>query len=489
MLQESANPDTSPSLTGRFSRVGSLARAASHAAGSVAKTGLLRRDRVTDEQYRERLDTCRNCPGGHATFKGSGESRRLHTCGPMVESMASASDEDGSPRPCGCVLTKKARDVREDCPFGYWPTIESEAIEEAGANDTPQPVSPAVAALPSAGAATLLTPDKTLVVPERRRGGCRSCGGGKKKHHRREPSGNRVITPTEHRGLVTFGARKRPVRAGSTSGGSSGSGSVVLDRRSFMGRSLAAMTALGLSYPAWGSSPQDDTRYVPVDACESGQGTHVACADVEGRSPGEVFTGTDGECYTLSEGKSVLGKELGANAVVVTPDEWFDCGPCCCMPPICDPDSSVTITFSGLTPCGCVFVLNSEINHGYSVYESVLDSGLNGNYSLSYERQCVYVAEVSTYQIGSFTNSACDTQANSGTRTQLISARYDASAGGFTWVHATTARYTEPEAFSYAGPAIPLGSPIPNQLTCAPVTIAPYDDPDHSGGTATITLG
>jgi len=87
-----------------------------HAAKSVVKTQLLRRDRVAEADYQARLEVCRHCPGAHATFKSDGS---LHTCGPMVESLK----EQGR-KTCGCVLSKKARDAKETCPFGYWPTLE-----------------------------------------------------------------------------------------------------------------------------------------------------------------------------------------------------------------------------------------------------------------------------------------------------------------------------------------------------------------------------
>ncbi|MEM9753210.1 MAG: hypothetical protein AAF916_07465 [Planctomycetota bacterium] len=54
------------------------------AARSVVKTQVLRADRATDAHHHARLDTCRDCPGGHARFKRDGS---LHTCGPMLVSL------------------------------------------------------------------------------------------------------------------------------------------------------------------------------------------------------------------------------------------------------------------------------------------------------------------------------------------------------------------------------------------------------------------
>jgi hypothetical protein len=88
-----------------------LAKAAAHAATSVAKT-TIGIDRVFDELVQARLNVCRQCPGGHATWKNGD----VHTCGPMLESVASTAND----RTCGCLLKKKARDLAEGCPFGWW---------------------------------------------------------------------------------------------------------------------------------------------------------------------------------------------------------------------------------------------------------------------------------------------------------------------------------------------------------------------------------
>lgn len=90
---------------------GGIVRGVIHAAASVAKTSL-GIDRASDEQIKARLDVCRACPGGHAIYRRD----KLHTCGPMLQSM-----RDAGRGTCGCILRGKARDPAEDCPFGWWP--------------------------------------------------------------------------------------------------------------------------------------------------------------------------------------------------------------------------------------------------------------------------------------------------------------------------------------------------------------------------------
>jgi hypothetical protein len=85
--------------------------AVSHATKSIAKT-TLGFDRASDVLVHARLAICRQCPGDHAVIR-NGE---LHTCGPMLDSIRKAGEGT-----CGCILEKKARDLSEDCPFGWWP--------------------------------------------------------------------------------------------------------------------------------------------------------------------------------------------------------------------------------------------------------------------------------------------------------------------------------------------------------------------------------
>ena len=84
-----------------------------HAGKSVVKTAL-GVGRATDARVEARLDVCRRCPGGHAVWKDGD----VHTCGPMLTAMREAGTSGG----CGCILRKKAHDLAEDCPFGWWVT-------------------------------------------------------------------------------------------------------------------------------------------------------------------------------------------------------------------------------------------------------------------------------------------------------------------------------------------------------------------------------
>lgn len=99
----------------QLSRASALARSATRGTASVVKTEVLRRDRASDGLYAQRLEVCRSCPGGHATFTGKGQ---LRSCGPMTASMVDAESDA-----CGCLLKKKARDARQSCPQGHWSAI------------------------------------------------------------------------------------------------------------------------------------------------------------------------------------------------------------------------------------------------------------------------------------------------------------------------------------------------------------------------------
>jgi hypothetical protein len=79
-------------------------------ATSIAKTSV-GIDRTSGEQVGARLNVCRICRGGHAVWK-NGNAR---TCGLMLQSMRLSSY--GS---YGYILNKIARDLAEDCPFGWW---------------------------------------------------------------------------------------------------------------------------------------------------------------------------------------------------------------------------------------------------------------------------------------------------------------------------------------------------------------------------------
>lgn len=97
-------------------------RHAGHAAASVAKTSL-GIDWATDEQVEARLNVCRQCPGNHAIWRDDD----VHTCGPMLASMREAGEGT-----CGCILRKKARDLAENCPFGWWPEESLSGIVSTG---------------------------------------------------------------------------------------------------------------------------------------------------------------------------------------------------------------------------------------------------------------------------------------------------------------------------------------------------------------------
>lgn len=95
----------------RSRQIANLIDSAAHATHSVARTSL-GINRASDEQVEVRLDICRQCPGNHAVWKNGD----VHTCGPMLQSM---KGEGGGT--CGCILGRKARDLTEECPFGWWP--------------------------------------------------------------------------------------------------------------------------------------------------------------------------------------------------------------------------------------------------------------------------------------------------------------------------------------------------------------------------------
>ena len=92
-----------------------IASGAAHGIKSMIKTGILRKGRTSDKEYEERLKVCNECPGNHAVFR----HERIYTCGSMINSLRRAGKKT-----CGCVLDQKARDRKEDCPFGYWPPIQ-----------------------------------------------------------------------------------------------------------------------------------------------------------------------------------------------------------------------------------------------------------------------------------------------------------------------------------------------------------------------------
>lgn len=131
-----------------WSGLSNMAKRSAHGAKSVVKTSM-GIDLASKEQQAARLEVCRNCPGNHAVwwaheeiklengkkrkkqvkvsprtveernrYRDDGKSQ-VYTCGPMLESLKAENKPT-----CGCVLDKKVRDIKEDCPNGYWPKIE-----------------------------------------------------------------------------------------------------------------------------------------------------------------------------------------------------------------------------------------------------------------------------------------------------------------------------------------------------------------------------
>lgn len=107
------NEETQQSQPTKSQQAKNATKAITKGISSTVKTSVFRKDRVTDEEYNERLSICTNCPGNHAVFKNGA----LFTCGKFANSIT------GKLPTCGCVLTKKARDAKQDCPMKYWPTI------------------------------------------------------------------------------------------------------------------------------------------------------------------------------------------------------------------------------------------------------------------------------------------------------------------------------------------------------------------------------
>lgn len=108
---QTSRSDNEPSVT---RQVLNVMEHAIRGAASIAKTSL-GIDRASEEQVEERLNVCRKCPGGHAVWKDGD----IHTCGSMLQSM-----RDAGQGTCGCILSKKTRDLAENCPFGWWPQSE-----------------------------------------------------------------------------------------------------------------------------------------------------------------------------------------------------------------------------------------------------------------------------------------------------------------------------------------------------------------------------
>jgi len=245
-----------------------------HGAGSIVKTQVLRRDRVSEADYQARLEVCRHCPGGHATFKADGN---LHTCGPMIQSLKQQGQKT-----CGCVLSKKARDAEESCPFGYWPTLEGKPVTER-------------VQLPIAN------PDPgELVADERiRRAQLRAMRDG--------------FVTRMRRAFVAARAEREPVAG----------------RRRFLKRSAAVLGAL-VFVPRAVFSANDVKRWVAVDPCDPQRAQScsrwwIRCDEGCGREIGSIFE-TDGFCYKLS---AHITKEKPDDADILYPGPWHEtCDKC-----------------------------------------------------------------------------------------------------------------------------------------------------------------
>lgn len=88
-----------------------IIKSVSHGLKSSIKTKIFNIDVSPEDVYKERLNTCGNCPGKHAIYRNGA----LYSCGPMLKSMT-----DNNEPTCGCILSIKAKDTKEKCPMGYW---------------------------------------------------------------------------------------------------------------------------------------------------------------------------------------------------------------------------------------------------------------------------------------------------------------------------------------------------------------------------------
>ena len=109
-IEEKEEEDEKSLLTG--------AKKAASAVESIINTKISKKNRATDHQIRERLDICKNCPSGFVELDKKG---RPYRCGKIDDIFKEA----GKGKPCGCILKKKARDTRQQCPAGHWPTIDA----------------------------------------------------------------------------------------------------------------------------------------------------------------------------------------------------------------------------------------------------------------------------------------------------------------------------------------------------------------------------
>lgn len=90
-----------------------IGKTITNAAKSVLKTSVFRKDRLSDEQVKERLNICRNCEVCTKTKNGD-----PWICGKMTDAFHNGR------KPCGCFLKNKARDSKQKCPLNKWPEQE-----------------------------------------------------------------------------------------------------------------------------------------------------------------------------------------------------------------------------------------------------------------------------------------------------------------------------------------------------------------------------
>lgn len=294
-MRNQANGQSSPSHgPGAVSQGGLAFTGAAHAAGSVLKTSVLRRDRVSETDYAARLAVCRKCPGGHATFKRDG---RLHTCGPMLESMK--GNGQGT---CGCVLAKKARDAKESCPFGYWPTIEHTRVERVSL-----PVLNAQAGRLGRAAARASAPPAPPLGPSR----------------------VSVMLAALHRWRRLGRAPWNWFGRGGSRGPSVEP--FQADRRRFMGQTAGGffgLVALAMKSQAWASAG-GGTCHIEASVCGGEGSIWIPCTEeVVGEQVGTVYRKTDkyNKCYKLeAKGKRFSGESSDSFTKVMNGCDDPDC--------------------------------------------------------------------------------------------------------------------------------------------------------------------
>ena len=292
-----------PSLSDKAKGLGRVVSKSLHAAKSVVKTQVLRKDRVTPEAFELRLAVCQNCPDGHATYNKDGS---LHTCGPMLQSL-----KDEGRKTCGCVLKAKARDAKETCPFNHWPT--------------PTPQQTELEALPLT---VLNAKVENIELSEENQQKLDEMMSELRKRHGRllGPDGTPYAIPA---------TKNSEARTSGASGGGlwTPSGDVSLvdpGRRRFLGAAAVMAGALIAPGYLWARNPEE-LCYFEVKNCEDATSKWVRCDVVQGHKVGDTFknggTGGDGKCYEVKANHNAQpqGEELDIGII-----DWEDdCSPQC----------------------------------------------------------------------------------------------------------------------------------------------------------------